>query len=87
MHVVKGEVQGVERIRSGRLQFGPFCDDLDAMLKEKRFHGLKLEWGIDQFLPLNAFDDASNGYLVEDTCVCEDVNRNSTKLMKTVKKL
>ncbi|KAK1591646.1 hypothetical protein Q3G72_010983 [Acer saccharum] len=40
-----------------------------AMLKEKRFHGLKLEWGIDQFLPLNAFDDASNGYLVEDTCV------------------
>ncbi|KAL5849036.1 hypothetical protein ACOSQ4_007049 [Xanthoceras sorbifolium] len=41
----------------------------DAMLKEKRFHGLKLEWGIDQFLPLKAFNDASNGYLVEDTCV------------------
>ncbi|KAL5781889.1 hypothetical protein ACOSP7_006918 [Xanthoceras sorbifolium] len=41
----------------------------DAMSKEKRFHGLKLEWGIDQFLPLKAFNDASNGYLVEDTCV------------------
>ncbi|KAK1592111.1 hypothetical protein Q3G72_019683 [Acer saccharum] len=39
------------------------------MSKEKQFHGLKLEWGIDQFLPLKAFDDASNGYLVEDTCV------------------
>ncbi|KAK1591763.1 hypothetical protein Q3G72_013193 [Acer saccharum] len=65
------------------LQFGPFCDDLDAWLnvkrcgpfrdldalKEKRFHGLKLEWGIDQFLPLKTFNDASNGYLVEDTCV------------------
>ncbi|KAK2650734.1 hypothetical protein Ddye_018223 [Dipteronia dyeriana] len=41
----------------------------DALLKEKRFHGLKLEWGIDQFLSLKAFNDASNGYLVEETCV------------------
>ncbi|KAK4856780.1 hypothetical protein QYF36_021090 [Acer negundo] len=41
----------------------------DALLKEKRFHGLKLEWGIDQFLPLKTFNDASNGFLVEDTCV------------------
>ncbi|KAK1592655.1 hypothetical protein Q3G72_028333 [Acer saccharum] len=41
----------------------------DVLLKEKRFHGLKLEWGIDQFLPLKTFNDASNGYLVEDTCV------------------
>ncbi|KAH9687492.1 TRAF-like family protein [Citrus sinensis] len=39
------------------------------MGKERRFNGLKLEWGFDQFIPLKAFNDASNGYLVEDTCV------------------
>ncbi|XP_024039476.1 ubiquitin carboxyl-terminal hydrolase 12 [Citrus clementina] len=41
----------------------------DAMGKERRFNGLKLEWGFDQFIPLKAFNDASNGYLVEDTCI------------------
>ena len=42
---------------------------IDAMGKERRFHVLKLEWGFDQFIPLEEFNDASNGYLVEDTCV------------------
>ena len=42
---------------------------IDASGKERRFNGLKLEWGFDQFIPLIAFNDASNGYLVEDTCV------------------
>ena len=42
---------------------------VDAMGKERRFHGLKLEWGFDQFIPLEEFNDASNGYLVDDTCV------------------
>ncbi|XP_015900092.1 uncharacterized protein LOC107433325 isoform X2 [Ziziphus jujuba] len=37
--------------------------------RERRFHGLKLEWGFDQFIPLKAFNDASNGFLVDDTCV------------------
>ncbi|KAH9753429.1 TRAF-like family protein [Citrus sinensis] len=41
----------------------------DAMGKERRFHVLKLEWGFDQFIPLEEFNDASNGYLVGDTCV------------------
>ncbi|KDO38594.1 hypothetical protein CISIN_1g047515mg, partial [Citrus sinensis] len=41
----------------------------DAMGKERRFNGVKLEWGFDQFIPLEAFNDASNGYLVDDTCV------------------
>ncbi|KAH9687468.1 TRAF-like family protein [Citrus sinensis] len=41
----------------------------DAMGNERRFHGLKLEWGFDQFIPLKEFNDASNGYLVGDTCV------------------
>ncbi|ESR46024.1 hypothetical protein CICLE_v10003625mg [Citrus x clementina] len=36
---------------------------------ERRFNGVKLEWGFDQFIPLEAFNDASNGYLVDDTCV------------------
>ncbi|GAV71632.1 MATH domain-containing protein [Cephalotus follicularis] len=41
----------------------------DAMGKERRFHQLKLEWGFDQFIPIKAFNDAGNGYLVNDTCV------------------
>ncbi|KAH9753450.1 TRAF-like family protein [Citrus sinensis] len=41
----------------------------DAMGKQRRFHGLKLEWGFDQFIPLEEFINASNGYLVGDTCV------------------
>ncbi|XP_021889441.1 MATH domain and coiled-coil domain-containing protein At3g58200 isoform X2 [Carica papaya] len=41
----------------------------DAAGKERRFHGLKLEWGIDAFIPLRTFNDASNGYLVDDTAV------------------
>ncbi|KAJ4708909.1 Ubiquitin carboxyl-terminal hydrolase 12 [Melia azedarach] len=41
----------------------------DATGKEKRFHALKLEWGFDRFIPLKSFNDASNGYLLEDTCV------------------
>lgn len=41
----------------------------DAMGNERRFHGVKLEWGFDQFIPLQEFNDSSNGYLVGDTCV------------------
>lgn len=41
----------------------------DAMGTDRRFHGLKLEWGFDEFIPIKAFNDASNGYLLEDTCV------------------
>ncbi|CAB4262441.1 unnamed protein product [Prunus armeniaca] len=36
---------------------------------ERRFHGMKLDWGFDQFLPLKAFTDTSNGFLMEDACV------------------
>ena len=42
---------------------------IDAIGKERRFNGLKLEWGFDQFIPLEEFNDASNGYLVGDTCI------------------
>ncbi|KAF3456463.1 hypothetical protein FNV43_RR01113 [Rhamnella rubrinervis] len=41
----------------------------DAVGRERRFHDMKLEWGFDQFIPLKAFNDASNGYLVDETCV------------------
>ncbi|KAI4369489.1 hypothetical protein MLD38_017924 [Melastoma candidum] len=37
--------------------------------KERRFREMTLEWGFDQFLPLKAFMDTRNGYLVDDTCV------------------
>ncbi|KAH7573323.1 hypothetical protein JRO89_XS03G0116800 [Xanthoceras sorbifolium] len=41
----------------------------DATGKESHFHELKLECGFDHFVPLKEFNDASNGYLVEDKCV------------------
>ncbi|XVF79798.1 hypothetical protein PTKIN_Ptkin15bG0018500 [Pterospermum kingtungense] len=34
----------------------------------KRFHQMKTEWGFDQLLLLECFNDASNGYLVDDSC-------------------
>ena len=37
--------------------------------KERRFRGIKLEWGYDKVIPLKTFKDASNEYLVDDTCV------------------
>ncbi|KAF5203289.1 Ubiquitin carboxyl-terminal hydrolase [Thalictrum thalictroides] len=33
------------------------------------FHATKSESGFEMFLPLNIFNDPSNGYLVDDTCV------------------
>ncbi|XWS45850.1 hypothetical protein CRYUN_Cryun14cG0014700 [Craigia yunnanensis] len=35
----------------------------------KRFHQMKTEWGFDQLLLLECFNDASNGYLVNDSCI------------------
>lgn len=41
----------------------------DAKEKIRRFRGAKTEWGFDKLVSLNAFNDASNGYLVDDCCV------------------
>nr|DAD33980.1 TPA_asm: hypothetical protein HUJ06_004620 [Nelumbo nucifera] len=41
----------------------------DADGRVRRFHGMKTEWGFDQFLQLAVFHDSSFGYLVDDTCV------------------
>jgi speckle-type POZ protein len=30
---------------------------------------MKLDWGFDKFLPLKAFTESSNGFLMDDTCV------------------
>lgn len=35
----------------------------------KRFHEMKTEWGFDQLLSLETFNDASKGYLFNDGCV------------------
>ena len=35
----------------------------------RRFHTLKTEWGIAKFIDLDTFNDPSNGYLIDDTCV------------------
>ncbi|KAK7388061.1 hypothetical protein VNO78_22864 [Psophocarpus tetragonolobus] len=40
----------------------------DTASKERRFHKMKVEWGIDQVVPLKDFNLVSKGYLVEDTC-------------------
>ncbi|KAJ0249194.1 TRAF-like family protein [Hirschfeldia incana] len=37
--------------------------------KERRFHTIKREWGFDKFIPTATFFNASNGYLMEDTCM------------------
>ncbi|XVF79793.1 hypothetical protein PTKIN_Ptkin15bG0018200 [Pterospermum kingtungense] len=44
---------------------GTSPDDAGAV---KRFHQMKTEWGFDQLLLLESFKDASNGYLVNDSC-------------------
>ncbi|KAM3759526.1 hypothetical protein ACB098_01G126900 [Castanea mollissima] len=41
----------------------------DTTKKERRFRGMKLEWGLDKAISLKAFNDVSNGFLVDDTCV------------------
>uniref|UniRef100_A0A5B7CAD4 Putative TRAF-like family protein n=1 Tax=Davidia involucrata TaxID=16924 RepID=A0A5B7CAD4_DAVIN len=41
----------------------------DADGKVRRFHGLKTERGFGQLLSLNTFNDASNGYLLHDSCI------------------
>ncbi|WCJ17763.1 TRAF-like family protein [Euphorbia peplus] len=40
----------------------------DAKGRISRFRGMKTDFGFDQFLPLDEFNDASNGYLVDDCC-------------------
>ncbi|GMN34897.1 hypothetical protein TIFTF001_004965 [Ficus carica] len=35
----------------------------------RRFHEMKTTWGFAQLLPLETFEDPSNGYLIDDTCV------------------
>ncbi|KAI8028297.1 putative disease resistance RPP8-like protein 2 [Camellia lanceoleosa] len=42
---------------------------VDAEGGIRRFHWMKTEWGFDELVLLNTFNDASNGYLFEDCCV------------------
>ncbi|XP_059654713.1 uncharacterized protein LOC132301480 [Cornus florida] len=41
-------------------------EDIEPM---RRFHGMKTEWGFEKFLSLEKFQNPSNGYLINDTCV------------------
>ncbi|XVF28128.1 hypothetical protein REPUB_Repub15cG0002300 [Reevesia pubescens] len=41
----------------------------DAKEKDRRFHRFKHEWGFDQFIPIRTFNDVSNGFLLDDTCI------------------
>lgn len=41
----------------------------DVNGKVRRFHKMKTEWGFAQLLTLSTFNDAANGYLINDTCV------------------
>ncbi|KDP35771.1 hypothetical protein JCGZ_10728 [Jatropha curcas] len=44
-------------------------EETDGKERIRRFRGTKREWGLDQFVSLDAFYDASNGYLVDDGCI------------------
>lgn len=64
----------------------------DTAGKGKRFHRMKLEWGFDQFIPLKTFNNPSNGYLVNDTCVfgaevfvCKEQNTGKGECLSMVK--
>ncbi|XP_040986322.1 MATH domain and coiled-coil domain-containing protein At2g05420-like isoform X2 [Juglans microcarpa x Juglans regia] len=48
---------------------GDYLTIQDDNGKIRRFHAMKTEWGFAQFLPLTMFGDASNGYLLDDSCV------------------
>ncbi|KAL2940661.1 Ubiquitin carboxyl-terminal hydrolase 12, partial [Bienertia sinuspersici] len=57
----------------------------------KRFHALKTEWGIPKLLSLESFTDASNGFLVNDSCSFgaevlvrnAQIKRSSVSLLKS----
>lgn len=60
--------------------------------KGRRFHGMKREWGFDQFIHNKAFSDAVNGYLVEDSCVfgaevfiCKETSRGKAECLSMIK--
>ncbi|GMI78953.1 hypothetical protein like AT3G17380 [Hibiscus trionum] len=40
----------------------------DKEVPARRFYEMKSEWGISQFLSQKTFNDAANGYLVDDCC-------------------
>ncbi|KAF7836877.1 BTB/POZ and MATH domain-containing protein 3 [Senna tora] len=40
----------------------------DGLGMERKFYKRKVEWGYDELIPLKTFSDASNGYLVNDSC-------------------
>ena len=44
----------------------PNCADADGDMK--RFHKEKSEWGFAKLITLEAFNNSSNGYLVDDCC-------------------
>ncbi|XP_029127063.1 ubiquitin carboxyl-terminal hydrolase 13 isoform X2 [Cajanus cajan] len=49
-----------------------FIDDEYVITQDtnvRRFHVLKTEWGIAKFVDIDTFNDPSNGYLMDDTCV------------------
>nr|XP_029146100.1 uncharacterized protein LOC112722669 isoform X1 [Arachis hypogaea] len=64
----------------------------DATGKERRFYKMKAEWGFDKFITLKEFNDASKGYLVDDTCafgaevyVCKERSRSKGESIVMVK--
>lgn len=64
----------------------------DSAGKERRFHRLKLEWGFEQFIHHKAFNDPSNGYLVDDSCVfgaevfiCKETSKGKSESLNMIK--
>ncbi|GMI78959.1 hypothetical protein like AT3G17380 [Hibiscus trionum] len=43
------------------------CIDTDVLVR--RFYKMKTKWGFSQFLSQETFNNAANGYLVDDCCI------------------
>ncbi|KAH0993189.1 hypothetical protein GBA52_004672 [Prunus armeniaca] len=65
----------------------------DANMNKMCLHGAMLQVGFDRVIPLNAFSVASNGYLIDDTCVfgaevfvCKERRAGKAECLSRIKK-
>ncbi|KAA8545755.1 hypothetical protein F0562_020794 [Nyssa sinensis] len=78
LYLVISDTKSLPPVWEIRVQFKLFVFDhirlkyltvQDAGGMIRRFNRVKIDWGFDQFLSLNTFKTASNGYLLKDSCV------------------
>lgn len=42
---------------------------IDADGRTRRYHQMRTEWGFSKLLSLHTFEDSTNGYLLDDSCL------------------